>query len=83
MPRTTTRAWLIAFATAAVLSSCQAPPVAKIVCPTLRDFSPDFAVKLGDEVEDASRANAYPRMRIAVRDWIAIRDQVRACEAGK
>lgn len=46
-----------------------------VVCPALRDYTPEFEARLADEIEAAPADAAWPD---AVLDYVSIRDQIKA-----
>jgi hypothetical protein len=59
---------------AAILAGCCGMPVAE--CPALTLYDGAFNAQLADEVDILPETSALLR---AVRDYISLRDQVRAC----
>lgn len=59
---------------ACVLSACGTAP--HIACPALIAYEPGFSTRLAAEIADLPAESAVLR---AVRDYISLRDQVRAC----
>jgi hypothetical protein len=59
---------------AAILSACHTP--SNGVCPALIEYNSTFNRQLADEILDLPADSAVVR---AVRDYISLRDQIRAC----
>lgn len=60
----------------AACASTPAPPA--VVCPQMQSLSTDWQKGLADEIRDASKTNAYPKLRQSIGFWGALRRQLRA-----
>jgi hypothetical protein len=60
------------------LAACGERVVVKTVCPPIKQYTPEFQTKLADEL-DATPADRA--MAVAVVDYHALRNVIRACEA--
>lgn len=53
----------------------------EVHCPLLKVYTKEHNQKLSDELQ--SMANKYPRTVTTISDYIALRDQIRACESAR
>jgi hypothetical protein len=58
-----------------IAGGCQSVPVAQ--CPPLKEYTPEFNQRLGNEVDAMPADSATVE---AIGDYIALRDSVRACK---
>ncbi|MGH6718068.1 MAG: hypothetical protein ACREER_02010 [Alphaproteobacteria bacterium] len=58
---------------ALMLGACASAPTG--FCPALRDYTPEFQNRLADEIEAAPHTVVWPS---AIRDYVGLRDQIRA-----
>jgi hypothetical protein len=61
-----------------LLAGCSSVPVAQ--CPPLKEYTPEFNQRLGNEVDAMPADSATVE---AIGDYIALRDSVKACTGDK
>lgn len=66
-------------ALAVVLAGCAAPtPIPTVVCPAIVEYTPDFQRRVASDL--AAYVPPGSSIERLVLDYVALRDQVRACE---
>ena len=63
------------------LAGCTTVAGSRVVCPPLKEYSPALQTHLAAELENMAAQNLYPVSRMFIRDYIGLRDAVRACAA--